>query len=107
MEFRAIGQTNDWILEIDQEWIMFVHNFGQERVMARVPEPDPGPGPGGFTFRANSNEGRTIEVIWEGRICSDVTTGQPNQNSVIVILDGTEYRGCGIRRTSTSEPKNR
>lgn len=107
VEFRAIGQTNDWILEIDQEWIMFVHNFGQERVMARVPEPDPGPGPGGFTFRANSNEGRTIEVIWEGRICSDVTTGQPNQNSVIVILDGTEYRGCGIRRTSTSEPKNR
>jgi len=107
VEFRAIGVENDWILEIDQEWIMFVHDFGQERIMARVPEPEPGPGSGGFTFRASSTEGRSIEVIWEGRICSDVTSGQPNQNSVIVRLDGLEYRGCGLRRTSTSEPKNR
>jgi len=107
VEFRAIGQENDWILEIDQDWIMFVINFGQDRVMARVTEPEPGPGIGGFTFHGHSNEGRSIEVIWEGRICSDVTSGQPNQNSVIVRLDGVEYRGCGLRRTTTSEPKNR
>src|SRR5688572_15832338 len=107
VEFRALGQDPSWLLEIDQEWIMFVDDTSQKRILARVTEPEHGPGAGGFTFHATSNEGRAIVVIWEGRACEDVAAGGPFENVVTVQVEGVEYRGCGRRITNTSEPNNR
>ena len=107
VEFRALGQDPSWLLEIDQEWIMFVDDSSQRRILAHVTEPEHGPGAGGFTFHATSNEGRAIVVIWEGRACEDVAAGGPFENVVTVQVEGVEYRGCGRRITNTSEPNNR
>ena len=93
VSFRAIGQEPPWLLEItDGEKILLVTDYGQKSTAYPYVEP-----------KVNHEQRRTVfsvkdqnlEVIIEGKDCSDIMSGEKFDVSVFITLHGKQFRGCG------------
>jgi putative lipoprotein len=94
IEFRAIGQEPGWMLEIDHEKSMYLlADYGEKKIT--VPSPKPMRDPSGtITYDAVTEEHR-LTVVIDKVVCHDGMSGEEMTHTVVVTLDGTEYRGCG------------
>jgi uncharacterized membrane protein len=93
VSFRAIGQEPPWLLEItDGKKILLVTGYGQKSTAYPYVEP-----------KVNQQQGRTVfsvkdqklEVVIEGKRCSDIMSGEKFDVSVYITLQGKHFRGCG------------
>lgn len=95
VDFRAVGQEPGWLLEIDSEGEMsFLGDYGEWRIVAPTP-------PASYNdsaeaiYDANLAEHEFTVLIWN-EPCTDVMSGARYGCTVVVIVDGREYRGCGM-----------
>jgi putative lipoprotein len=94
VDFRAVGNEPGWHLEIQSgRQILFIGNYGMQRVML----PDPGQQQVGDTlvYEAAGN-GNELRVEISGETCTDTMKGDAFPASVLLHLNGIEYRGCGM-----------
>lgn len=93
VSFRAIGQEPHWLLEItDGEKILLVTGYGQKRTIYPYVEP-----------KVNQQQRRTVfsvkdqnlEVVIEGKDCSDIMSGEKFAVSVFITLNDKQFKGCG------------
>lgn len=93
VSFRAIGQEPHWLLEvINGEKIVLVTDNGLKRTVYPYVEP-----------KINQQQRRTIfsmkeqklEVVIEGKDCSDIMSGEKFSVSVVITLNDTQFKGCG------------
>jgi len=93
VSFRAIGQEPTWLLEISNgEKILLVTTYGQKSTAYPYVEP-----------KVNQEQRRTVfsmkeqnlEVVIEGKDCSDIMSGEKFAVSVFITLNGKQFKGCG------------
>jgi putative lipoprotein len=81
------------MLEIDNgKQIEMLADYGEKKVS--TPAPTPRDSAGATIYDATTTEHRlTIKIRQE--VCHDSMSGEEMTHTVTVVLDGTEYRGCG------------
>ena len=93
VSFRAIGQEPPWLLEIsNSKEILLVTKYGQKKTAYPYVEP-----------KVNQQQRRTIysvteknlEVVIEGKDCTDIMSGEKFSVSVFITLNDTQLKGCG------------
>ncbi|MFV9616197.1 MAG: COG3650 family protein [Gammaproteobacteria bacterium] len=93
VSFRAIGQEPAWLLEIsDGEKILLVTAYGQERTVYPYVEPRVNQQQDKTVF---SVKGQHLEIVIEGKDCSDIMSGEKFAASVFITLNGKQFKGCG------------
>jgi uncharacterized membrane protein len=93
VDFRAIGQEPGWMVEIDREKsIEVVADYGEKK--ASTPVPVPRDSAGAIIYEATTEANRLTITIREAA-CNDTMSGEAMTHTVTMILNGTEYRGCG------------
>ncbi len=90
--FRATGNEPSWVLEMDDQEMTLLTDFGETRLAA--PTPVPQATNDGKTYVATVG-GKSLSVIISPRPCTDTMSGMPYPNTVTVRLDGETLRGCG------------
>ena len=96
--FRGLGNEPGWLLDVvDGGNITLVADYGTTTVVEPTPEPSATEVTGGeqLTYRF-SNEGRSIMVLLEPAVCQDTMAGLPYPWKVTVLIDSSEYLGCGM-----------
>jgi putative lipoprotein len=93
IDFRAVGQEPGWYIEIDHEGSIYLVWDYMDRE-ATMPAVQPARGQGRTTYTVTGGALR-LTVVVEDRPCSDVMSGAPYPNIVIVTIDGRELQGCG------------
>ncbi len=93
VDFRAVGQEPGWTLEIRHDRNMLMEaDYGTRRVL--LPTPFPEPTDEGERYVAeDENHSMTVDIQLDH--CTDSMSGAAFSNTVTVLLDGREYRGCG------------
>src|SRR5262245_10273923 len=92
VDFRATGQDSAWTLEIDDgSGIVF------GGVQIRLAFPAGATGTSGSDVIEQSSAGHSIRIERTAGECLDRTTGEKLDTVVRVVVDGTEYKGCGRR----------
>lgn len=90
---RGHGQEPGWMLEVRDERIQFVGDYGRREVV--VPRPEPAEKSNRRTVYRAKTEDHLLEVDLEEHPCTDTMSGDFFTHTVTVALDGTTYRGCG------------
>ena len=95
VDFRAVGNEPGWNLEISAgSEIVYVGDYGQ--IEYRFPTPDPVKNRDARrTTYTVEGEGHDLLIVLEGRRCQDTMSGEEFDITVMVVLDGKEFRGCG------------
>src|SRR5690606_25787470 len=94
LDFHGVGQEPGWIVEIDAgRMIRLLLDYGERRVQLPAPEPIRQPD-GGLVYEIRAPE-HSVRVVIEDRACQDVMSGEEFSQTVVVTIDGHEYRGCG------------
>jgi uncharacterized membrane protein len=94
VDFRGAGNEPGWYVEIkDGRQILYVGDYGMDRVLALAPEPERQ----GQTriYQAVDVEQQLRIEITEQR-CVDTMSGDEFPNEVLVIIDGQGLHGCGM-----------
>ncbi len=94
VDFRAVGNEPGWYLEIQAgRQLLFVGDYGMQRVLL----PDPGEQQiGDQRVYHAAGEGNELRVQISVETCSDSMKGETFSASVLLQLNGVEYRGCGM-----------
>jgi arabinofuranosyltransferase len=92
-DYRGVGP--DWVVEIGPEWILFEYDAGEQRNVFTLP--DPFVDRGRFFVYEGRNAAQVIWISIESRPCLDAASGQSFETTLLVDLDGREFRGCGSR----------
>ncbi len=93
VSFRAIGQEPHWLLEItDGEKILLVTGYGQKRTIYPYVEPEVNQQQRRTVF---SVKDQNLEVVIEGKDCSDIMSGEKFAVSVFITLNDKQFKGCG------------
>jgi uncharacterized membrane protein len=91
--YRALGQEPGWTVEIADGRILYVGDYGEQRI--EVALPDPRPTVNGLRYETD----RLIVDVTYVR-CNDAMSGHGYAHEVRVAVGGRELRGCGgARRT--------
>lgn len=99
-DFRGIGQEPGWLIEIDNgRMIHLLLDYGERRI--NLPAPEPVRDQSGALVYEIRTEAHTARVSIEERPCQDVMSGEEFTHTVMVTIDGSEYRGCGRDLAST------
>ena len=98
VDFFGVGQEPGWMIEIDEgKRLYLLANYAEDTVDVVAPEAVVDPAvPGRRVYRASANS-HTVEVTIEPRPCSDAMSGKRYAETVLFILDGKSYDGCGRR----------
>ncbi|ABM61859.1 META domain-containing protein [Halorhodospira halophila] len=91
--FVARGQEPGWMLRMDGEQLRLLADYGQVEVTAEQPAPETTDA--GQRYTAETDDGRSLEVVVEQALCADLATGMPHPYRVHYQLDGEGHRGCG------------
>jgi putative lipoprotein len=92
--FRGVGQEPGWQIEMHEDRIVMVYQYGERRAV--VPNPGVVTDPDQPVRRWQSTtEEHELQAIVEDRSCTDVMSGDTFPTTVKVTLDGREYLGCG------------
>ena len=95
IDFRAVGQEPGWLLEIDEgNQITMLADYGERNVTAPAPEPTFNDATGEKRYDIETDSLR-LHVSVRNQPCTDVMSGEQFPTTVVVTLDGREYRGCG------------
>ena len=90
-DFRATGNEPGWYLEIGQggKKTLLVMDYGQEKYELQLPKP--------FTSQRSTRYRIKgfVNILIEGKKCSDSMTGKAFESKVTVKLNGKTYHGCG------------
>lgn len=93
VNFRAIGQEPGWSLEIHHDGnMLLIADYGKQRIL--LPTPEPEPTEDGERYVAE-NASHRLEVDIQLDHCTDSMSGDAFSNTVTLLLDGRELRGCG------------
>lgn len=93
VSFRAIGQEPPWLLEItDGEKILLATGYEQKSTTYPYVAPIVNQEQRRTIF---SVQGQNLEVVIEGKDCSDIMSGEKFDVSVFITLHGKQFRGCG------------
>jgi heat shock protein HslJ/uncharacterized membrane protein len=93
-EFRASGNEPGWVWELLGDRMVFVGDYGAERVTTPRPPQQSGSMPGETRYTAVTETHRlTVRIL--PRACVDTMSGARHTATVEVDLDGRTLRGCG------------
>ena len=93
VSFRAIGQEPGWLLEISTgEKIYLVTDYGRNKTSYRYVEPEVNRDLRRTVF---SIEDKNLEVLIEGKDCTDIMSGEKFAVSVSITVDRKQLKGCG------------
>jgi putative lipoprotein len=93
VSFRAIGQEPHWLLEItDDEKILLVTGYGQKRTIYPYVEPNVDQQQRRTVFSVKDQD---LEIVIEGKDCSDIMSGENFAVSVFITLYDKQFKGCG------------
>lgn len=90
--FRARGNEPGWSLEMADETMTLVTDYGKTK--RTIPLPPAQMAAGGRVYAARA-DGKDIMVTIIDRLCADAMTGMPYPETVMVQADGRELKGCG------------
>mgnify|MGYP001265833116 CR=1 FL=1 len=90
--FLAAGNEPSWVLEIGDQEMTLLTNYGENRLAAPTPVPEATGD--GKTYVANV-DGKNLTVTISARLCTDTMSGMPHPNTVVVRLDDKTLHGCG------------
>jgi heat shock protein HslJ/membrane-bound inhibitor of C-type lysozyme len=90
--FRASGNEPGWRLDIGDEELTLVTNYGADSIVALTPAAETADD---FTRYVVDTTDHELTVTVFERICADTMSGMPHPNTVVVVLDGEELNGCG------------
>jgi putative lipoprotein len=95
IDFRAVGNEPGWHLEITEgERIVFVTDYGETRYEFAAPDPPVDRLTAVTTYEISDREHELI-IMLKDQLCHDSMSGEAFETTVIVSLNGKEYRGCG------------
>ncbi|PNU21446.1 hypothetical protein C2E25_02520 [Geothermobacter hydrogeniphilus] len=94
VDFRATGNEPGWFLEIDQEQIVLVSNYGRDRFTFPSPPPQTDR-QARQTRYVTSTPDHRLNILLEGVACRDDMSGEAFETRVELELDGRKLRGCG------------
>lgn len=98
--YRALGQEPGWSLEIAGGRLIYLGDYGTVRIEMRAPEARPAFN--GHRYEAREG-GRSLTVDVTHRLCHDGMSGRAFADTVLVIADGREVRGCGGARVPSED----
>jgi uncharacterized membrane protein len=90
--FRATGQEPGWLLEIDDERLLLVLDYGTDTIRAGVPAPVPYED--GRYYRIET-AARPVSIAITDTPCQDTMSGERFPSAVEVEVDGRRLVGCG------------
>lgn len=90
--FTATGNEPGWKLEVSLTQITLIADYGSTRVVAPKTPPEV---TGRTTRYVSTGDGRRLTVTIVQELCSDSMSGMPHPNTVVVLFDGRELKGCG------------
>ncbi|NOQ13072.1 MAG: hypothetical protein GQ583_01145 [Methyloprofundus sp.] len=94
-DFRALGNEPSWVLEIIAgEKITFSQPLVAKRFEFTLPEPKVNQSARTTQYDTKDNE-HTLSLVINGKPCNDTMSGESFASTVIVILDGNTFNGCG------------
>ncbi len=96
--FRGLGNEPGWLMDIVKGGnITLVADYGATTMVAPTPEPEAKEVDGGqqMTYQFVS-DGKPIMVMIEPGVCQDTMAGLPYPWTVTVLIDRSEYLGCGM-----------
>lgn len=97
VDFRAVGQEPGWHLEIEHGGpLLFVYDYGSHRFLGQTPEPAQD---GEETVYRLEQADSVLNIELRVEHCQDAMSGEYYDNSALLVLDGREYRGCGMSLT--------
>lgn len=88
--FTARGQEPGWIVRFDADNIAFEGDYGETKITVSKPEGRPS-----FNGMRYITDRLTVDVTHS--TCADVMSGQRYAETVTVLVNGKEYKGCGGR----------
>lgn len=88
--FTARGNEPGWIMRFDAKKIVFEGDYGATNITVAKPEGRPS-----FNGMRYLTDRLTVDVTHA--TCADVMSGQRYAETVTVLANGKEYRGCGGR----------
>lgn len=95
IDYRAVGNEPGWHLEITEgERIVLVTDYGETRYEFAAPDPSVDRLTAVTTYEISDREHELI-IRLKDQLCHDSMSGEAFETTVIVSLDGKEYRGCG------------
>ena len=86
--YRAVGQSADWTLIIDDRYVTFIPGPGQQPILQPSVKPIIG-------FAGEIYQTARINVNVVHGQCSDGRTSLAYPDKVQVTVDGRQYEGCG------------
>ena len=93
VSFRAIGQEPGWLLEITNgKKILLITDYGQKKTTYPYVEPNVNQEQRKTVFAINK---QNLEVVIQGKACTDSMSGERFAVSVFVSVDGKQLGGCG------------
>lgn len=92
--FRGVGQEPGWQLEIHEDRIVMVYQYGEKRAVVPNPGVVADPDQPMRRWQSTTEEHELLATV-EDRGCTDVMSGDTFPAKVTVTLDGRDYRGCG------------
>ena len=96
VDYRARGNEPGWHLEISKgDKIVFVADYGNNVYTFVAPQPVVNQDARKTIYKVLDDQ-HIMEVLIEGRPCSDTMSGEPFDTTATVILDSKKYRGCGM-----------
>ena len=90
--FRARGNEPGWSLEMGDKTMTLVTDYG--KVRQTVPTPPVQVTADGRRY-ATKADGNDVVVTISDRPCADDMSGMPYPETVVVLQDGRELKGCG------------
>lgn len=90
--FSARGNEPGWLLKISDTEITLETDYGQKRVTAPRPEPET---TAEFRRYSARTPDRELAVTIFDQTCRDSMSGMPHPQSVGVLVDDRELKGCG------------
>jgi heat shock protein HslJ len=91
--FRGVGQEPGWTVEVAPgREIRAVLDYGERTLSAPAPTASR---EGGWTVHHARAEGAELRVAIAEVPCADAMSGERMTHTVVLRVDGTEYRGCG------------
>jgi uncharacterized membrane protein len=95
VDFRAIGNEPGWYLELTKEdHILFVYDNGQQKVIMPEPKLEVHADDQTAIYQSKT-EAPEMTVTILGEPCEDTMSGELFESTVMVVLDGQSFHGCG------------
>jgi heat shock protein HslJ len=88
--YVARGNEPGWILKMNDQSLDYQGNYGETKIKAARPE-----GRASFNGMRYVTDRLTVDITYA--TCTDDMSGERYSDSVLIVADGKEFKGCGGR----------